>query len=79
MKKAYINAVSYFTPKKSFSNKDLVEEFPEWSVEKVASKIGIDNRFIADENLSTSDLAVNASEKLFKEHNIDRKIINFIL
>ena len=79
MKKAYINAVSYITPKKSFSNKDLVEEFPEWSVEKVASKIGIDNRFIADENLSTSDLAVNASEKLFKEHNIDRKIIDFII
>ncbi len=79
MKKAYINAVSYITPKKSFSNKDLVEEFPEWSVEKVASKIGIDNRFIANENQSTSDLAVNASEKLFKEHNIDRKIIDFII
>jgi len=79
MKKAYINAISYITPKKSFSNDDLVEEFPEWNVEKVASKIGIDKRFIADENQSTSDLAVNASEKLFKEHNIDRKIIDFII
>ena len=79
MKKAHINAISYITPKKSFSNDDLVEEFPEWNVEKIASKIGIDKRFIADENQSTSDLAVNASEKLFKEHNIDRKIIDFII
>ena len=75
MSKAHIKAISYITASKAFNNDDLVKEFPEWSVDKVASKIGISNRFIAGDDESTSDLGVLASEKLFTEHNINRDII----
>jgi len=79
MIKAHINAISYITPSKAFTNDDLVKEFPEWSIDKVASKVGITNRYIAKDEESTSDLAVMASEKLFTEHNINRDIIDLVL
>lgn len=79
MSKAYIKALSYVTPSKTFTNDDLVKEFPDWSVDKVANKVGISNRFIAGDDESTSELGVLASEKLFKEHNINRDIIDLVI
>ena len=79
MSKAYINAISYITPKNQLSNLDLAKEFPEWSAEKVADKVGIEKRFIASNIESTSHLAIKASEKLFKNNDIDRSIIDFVI
>jgi len=79
MSKAYINAISYITPKNQLSNLDLVKEFPEWSAEKVADKVGIEKRHIASNAESTSFLAIKASEKLFKNNDIDRSIIDFVI
>jgi 3-oxoacyl-[acyl-carrier-protein] synthase-3 len=79
MLKAHISAISYITPSKAFSNDDLVKEFPEWSIDKIASKVGITNRYIAKDEESTSELAVMASEKLFTEHNINRDIIDLVV
>lgn len=76
---AYIKAVSYYLPTKKITNEDLVKEFPEWSVEKIASKVGVDQRGIADENETSVDLATKAAEELFKEYDIDRDSIDFIL
>jgi 3-oxoacyl-[acyl-carrier-protein] synthase-3 len=77
--KAYINAISYFLPNNVLTNEDLVKEFPEWTVEKVASKVGVKIRHIADQNETASDMAIKAAEKLFFEHNIDRSTIDFVL
>lgn len=77
--KAYIKAISYYLPERVLCNDDLVKEFPEWTVEKVASKIGISCRHIAACNESCSDMAVKAAENLFEEHKIDRTGIDFIL
>jgi len=71
MKKAYIKAISYYLPEKILSNEDLVKEFPEWSVEKVALKIGILERHIADKTECASDLAFQAAKKMFKEHSVE--------
>src|ERR1035437_5663933 len=79
MDKAYIKAISYYLPGQIVTNEDLVKDFPEWTIEKVASKIGINKRHIALENETASDLATSAAEKLFNEHNIDRSTIDFIL
>jgi len=79
MKKAYIKAISYYLPEKILSNEDLVKEFPEWSVEKVALKIGILERHIADKTECASDLAFQAAKKMFKEHSVDSQSIDFIL
>jgi len=77
--KAYIKAISYFLPEKVVTNEDLVKEFPEWTVEKVAGKVGVSQRHIASEEETASDMATYAAEKLFAEHEIDRSNIDFIL
>jgi 3-oxoacyl-[acyl-carrier-protein] synthase-3 len=79
MTKTYIKAISYYLPEKIFSNADLVKDFPEWSVEKVASKIGISERHIVENNECASDLAFNAAKKMFVEHSVNPQDIDFIL
>ena len=41
--------------------------------------MGIDSRHVADENETAGDLAEKAARKLFEEHNIDPKSIDFLL
>ena len=77
--KAYIKAISYYLPEKIITNEDLLKDFPEWSVDKVAVKVGVDSRHIANENETAADLAENAAYRLFKEYNIDSKSIDFLL
>ena len=77
--KAYIKAISYFLPEKIVTNDNLVEEFPEWTVDKIAGKVGVTERHIAAENETASDMATKAAEKLFAEHNIERSAIDFVL
>jgi 3-oxoacyl-[acyl-carrier-protein] synthase-3 len=78
MFQAKIKAISQYFPENILTNQDISTQFPEWTDEKIQSKIGISKRHIAL-NESVSDLAINASEKLFEEHNIDRNTIDFIL
>lgn len=77
--KAYINSISYYLPEKVVTNDDLITDFPEWTVEKVANKIGVNKRHVTKEGETATDLAVNAAMKLFSEHNIDKSKIDFIL
>jgi len=79
MKKSFINAISYYLPSEIVTNEDLINEFPEWSVEKVATKIGITQRHVVQKNETATDLATRAAEKLFAEHNINRSIIDYVL
>ncbi len=76
---AYIKGISYYLPDTILTNEDLVQEFPEWTVEYVASKLGINQRHIASENETASDMAVIAGEMLFQEYNILKSEIDFIL
>ena len=41
---AYIKAIAYYLPEKVVTNEQLMEEFPEWSVDKIAKKVGINER-----------------------------------
>lgn len=77
--KAFIKAISYYLPNTVLTNEDLVKEFPEWTVEKVAGKVGVNQRHIANENETAADMATSAAKKLFKEHTIDCSCIDFIL
>ena len=76
---AYIKAVSYYLPDRVVTNEQLVEEFPEWSVEKIAKKIGINERHIAADNETAGDMAFKAAEKLISENGIDRSEIDFVM
>ncbi|MFA6712184.1 MAG: ketoacyl-ACP synthase III, partial [Candidatus Caldatribacteriota bacterium] len=72
-------AINYYLPDTILTNKEIVKEFPEWSIDKIADKIGITQRHIARSSETSADLATLAAEKLFEEHNIDRTSIDFIL
>lgn len=76
---AYIKGISYYLPRKVVTNEELVKEFPEWSIDKVAEKVGVDLRHVASENETAGDLAEKAARKLFAEYNINPASIDFLL
>ncbi len=76
---AYIKAISYYLPEKVVTNEELVKEFPEWSVDKVAQKVGVDVRHLAADNETAGDMAEKAARKLFEDYQIDPKTIDFLM
>lgn len=76
---AYIKAISYYLPDQVVSNQDLVGEFPEWSVEKIAKKIGVNSRHVAGQGQCASDLAEQAALKLFAEYGINKSCVDFLM
>lgn len=43
----YIKGISYYLPERVMTNEELVKEFPEWSVDKIARKVGVYSRHLA--------------------------------
>ncbi len=76
---AYIKAIAYYLPEKVVTNEQLVKEFPEWSVDKIAKKVGINERHIAAEDETAGDMAYKAAEKLIAENGVDKSSIDFVL
>lgn len=76
---AYIKGIAYYLPEKTVTNDELVAEFPEWTVDKIAGKVGVSERHLAAANETAGDMAIRAAEKLFQEYSIDRGIIDFVL
>lgn len=62
---AAIRATEYYLPATVLTTADLAAKFPEWSVEKIDKKTGIDERHIAGPDECSSDLAFAAARKLF--------------
>ena len=77
--KAFIERITYYLPEKVVTNEELVKEFPEWSVEKVAQKVGVDSRHLAAEKETAGDMAEKAAHKLFEEYKIAPKSIDFLM
>ena len=76
---AYIKAISYYLPEKVVTNEELVKEFPEWSVDKVAQKVGVESRHLAAKGETAGDLAEKAARKLFEEYKILPESIDFLM
>lgn len=76
---AYISAISYYLPATSLTNEQLSKAFPEWSVDKIMQKVGISSRRIAAADEFTSDLAVAAAQRLFKEHNLRGADVDYLI
>ena len=76
---AFIKAISYYLPERRLTNEELVAEFPEWSVEKVAQKVGVDARYLAADDETAGDMAEKAARRLFDEYGIDSKSIDFLM
>jgi 3-oxoacyl-[acyl-carrier-protein] synthase-3 len=75
----YLNAISYYLPCRIVTNEDISREHPEWSVEKISSKVGIEERHWAAENETAGDLAYQAAEQLFVEYNISKEDIDYVI
>lgn len=76
---AYIKGISYYLPEKVVTNEELLKEFPEWSVDKVAAKVGVNSRHLAAADETAGDMAEKAARRLFKEYGVDPKDIDFLL
>lgn len=80
MIKAFIKAISYWLPENVVTNEQLVKEFPEWTVDKIAAKVGVARRHVAGSDETATDMAVKAAEGLFAENpGIERSSIDFVL
>ncbi len=80
MNKAYIKSISYYLPEKIVTNEELVSDFPEWTVDKIADKVGVRQRHVAGDGETATDLAVKAAEKLFEENSdITKESIDFVV
>ncbi len=76
---AHIGPIAIHYPERCETNADLQAMFPNWNIPEIADKTGINQRFVSAENETASDLAVKASTKLFAEHNVDPKSIDYVL
>lgn len=76
---ASIAAIEYYLPPKALTTEELAAEFPDWGVEKIDAKTGIQKRHIAGVGVCSSDLAVSAAEKLFARGACQPSEIDFIL
>jgi 3-oxoacyl-[acyl-carrier-protein] synthase-3 len=62
---SYIDKIEFIVPGNKLSNEDLVNENPSWEVDKIYSKTGIHNRYIADIDTTSTDLAIEAGTSFF--------------
>lgn len=76
--KAYIKDIAYYLPQEVLTNEHIAREFPEWSAEKVANKVGITERHIAAADETATDMAYQAAEQLFAQ-GVERTSIDFVL
>ncbi|MBR5574804.1 MAG: ketoacyl-ACP synthase III [Paludibacteraceae bacterium] len=76
---AYIQAISYYHPKKCLTNEDITNLHPEWSADKISAKTGIYRRYISADNETSVDMAECAANNLFNEYNVDKKQIDCII
>lgn len=77
--KARISAIDYYLPEKVLTNEELSRLFPEWPVEKIMDKTGIERRHIAGPAECSSDLGENAARKLFASGAIAPDAVDFLL
>ena len=76
---AHIKAIEYYLPDRIVTNEDLIKDFPEWSVEKIIDKIGVEVRHVAGEQETATDMAIAAALKLFEQKDIKKESIDYLL
>jgi 3-oxoacyl-[acyl-carrier-protein] synthase-3 len=77
--KAAIRAIEYHLPEDVLSSAQLAAEFPDWPVDKIEQKTGIQERHIANAHECSSDLAVAAARKLFESGECQPADVDYIL
>ena len=78
MRKVKISALGCYVPERVLTNHDL-EKMVETSDEWILTRTGIAERHIADPNVATSDLAVEAARRALEQRGINATELNAIL
>jgi 3-oxoacyl-[acyl-carrier-protein] synthase-3 len=76
--KAVIKSIASYLPKQKLTNEMLATTFPEWSVEKISAKIGIQQRSISGDE-TVSSMAIKAARRLFSTSALKPENVDFIL
>ncbi len=79
MKYAAVGNISIHLPERIETNEELAADNPRWDMDLIASKTGVYERRIAADGETSADLGVKAAQKLFEEHDVDPKSIDFLL
>jgi 3-oxoacyl-[acyl-carrier-protein] synthase-3 len=79
VKYAAVGPIAVHLPERVETNAQLKAEYPGWDMDLIYEKTGIGQRHIAAEGECASDLAVAASEKLFRDYDVDPQSIDFVL
>ena len=77
--KVGVKAIEYYLPENILSNDTLATLYPEWTADKIFAKTGISSRHVAGKEECISDMAVEATEKLFRNNEISPTAIDFII
>jgi 3-oxoacyl-[acyl-carrier-protein] synthase-3 len=79
VKYATLGPIAVYFPERSESIEDLRAEFPDWNVDLIHEKTGVNRRYLAAADECSSDLAVEACRMLFADNDIDPASIDFVL
>lgn len=77
--RSVIEAVSYHLPGDVLGNAELSARFPGLKIDDLTRLTGVSERRVAAVGETAVDLALEAALKLLREHDIDRRRIDFIL
>lgn len=66
-------------PEQVETNADLARAYPDWDMERIASKTGIRARHIAAESETANDLAYVAAHDLLSQELVPMETINFLI
>ena len=76
---AQIGPIAVQFPDQVETNEMLRQQHPGWNIDQIAEKTGINQRYVAAPEETSSDLAVRAAEKLFAQYEVDVGSIDFLL
>ncbi len=76
---AFVCSIEYYLPENTLTTADLAAQFPQWPVERIRAKTGIDQRHIAGPEEFSSDLAVQAASRLFSSGACSAREIDYLL
>ena len=76
---AYIKGISYYLPKRIITNEEISSAFPEWTAEKIYTKLGVKERHVVSNGETALDLGINSANKLFEEYSFIKEEIDFLI
>ena len=76
---AELQAIAWHLPAATLTNEQLARDYPDWPVEKIRGKTGIECRHVSAHSECASDLVVEAARKLFAQDVCRPSDIDFVL